>query len=663
MGGLIQSLRRQVGEYHRQLVAFRPQLPPWPWTKQREVSETAHLLESLPEVMRPLEEFARLSDREFTDLLQSLAQLQTIVGPLRERTEAIIRLLEEKDEEKAVFSAHRTFRNCIDLIHSSLGVATSQQERMKEVVAALAEAVKWKEEFRRNSLYLRIVEMGMRVETARISSEYREVFSTVASAIEEIVQRMEYCVDNAFARIDRVMALARQEREEQDALAAALEKRSTASIQSIDADLNNLRQRFPLHLEVCAVILRDFARLESTFGQLLYATQHQDIVRQKVEHVCAGLTEMRTADGSGREAFLRASARVQSGQLESARSDIEKAGQALTTHCRELMPLAGEMVTQFQLLQEGVQETLSSSQSTCGFLQEVEQLSTVTRQTEISNARFEKLIGEISRTLQDFRREICELEIEVKRVAINAQLASVRLESVDALNKLAEEATTVAVRNNETTRQLLSAMEEALQAMEKMRSQSLEFMEIVNREKSDLLLGATESQGKLDRLYSFLRAATGQTRETFQSVQARFQQLLENLTFPGKIPEVFAPPITLCRQIESLVPADPNGREAGLLDAHLARYTMKSENAVHARALATGGGVLAGSAAVASGWLDDTPDAGTELFTDLPSDGVLLPGQETSADLAGPSGAAPATRSGTPSAEAAATEDDGIELF
>ncbi len=652
MVSMMHNFRRRLDEY-------RWKLPPKFRPKPRQAAGIKARLQELPRVINQLQDFAQLSDREFTGLLQSLAQMQSTVGPLRERTEVILHLLEEKDEEQAVVCVHHTFRHCIDLIHSSLGIATSQQDYMKAVETALAQAISWKEEFRQNSMYLRIVEMGMRVETARIRSEHREVFSTVASAIEEIVRRMERCVEQAFARIDQVMTMARRERLDQDGLVVALEKSSQASIQTIEADLNNLRGRFPLHRKVCALLLEDFTRLENTFGQLLFAAQYQDIVRQKLEHVCAGFAEMQTADGPGRDAFLHSCAKVQSGQLVSARMEIEQAGQALTTHCRQLIPLAEEMVSQFQQLQEGVQETLASSGSTGSFLQQVEHLSSATKQTEISNERFDRLTSDISNTLEDFRREICELQIEVKRVAINAQLASVRIESVDALNKLAEEAAMLAVKNNATTRQLFTALSDAQQSMEKIQAQSRQFVAIVEREKSELLCRAAESQQKLDRMFSCLRTATAQTRETFQMVRDRMQQLLENLTFPEKIPEVFAPSAALCREIESLVSPDHQDRGADLLRAHQARYTMKSENVVHTRALA-----VSGTLAAACETQDQSSDVEPTLFVDLPSQGAAPPVQEGSAsqDVSNTAGTAspPATSSPTTAANA---EDDGIELF
>ncbi len=571
-----------------------------------------------------LRSFGQESDTEFTALAQGLSRLNDKFTELRVHRSVLDRVVNNQDEDHAYAAAYRLYKRSVDLVHSSIGIALAEQEQMSMVEKSLRQAYTASERFAHNNMLLHILTMDLRMEAARIDADSRGVFLNVAAAVAETAAQISQSTSAAFARIDQVIRETSTERGQLNNLEKTLYERAQSSIATIHRELQALEAALGPCREESAQIGSLLDQTMPTTLRIITALQHQDIVRQKLEHVATGFDDIAAHMQNGYandantperekildQSYLHHAARVQHTHLESARTEIEDAGQEVTSSLGALLHLGEDLLAQFTRMEQVSGKAFANFHVAEMFAREIEGLAKISDQGEQTNLKITQLVERISEVAQVFTASLSHHEFEVKLVALNAQIASARMPSAEALNKLAEEVNSVASDNAQITAELTAELQTTLQHLTGIKEEADEFLKVITGEREDLARSAQEVTIKLDHLRNTVRQSAGRLNQEFAEVYEHSQNVLGQLRFPALIGASFGPAEQFCRQLSTATAAVAkatglSNQASERLEAHQGRYTMRQENLTHAAAL--------GLAAT------DTAANEVELFNDTPA--------------------------------------------
>lgn len=602
--------------------------------------------------------FGRKSDEEFTALARGLGKLNGRLSELRAQTESLELIIDNRDEDRALDSAYALYKNSVDLVHASAGIAVSAEQQLGSIENVLVAARKIQEKFQRNQLLLNVLAINVRMEAARVGPEHRAVFLNVAADIAEIGAKIRDGMETAFGAIDKVILETRAERADLKDLDHLITCEARRSIVTIQQELDGLKEA----LAPCAAKSREISGLFANTGpqtmRVISSLQHQDIVRQQLEHVADGFKDMADhlqAVDAIEWVYVRQAGAIQQAQLNAARADISQAGQAVVDGLQGLLNSHATMVDSFVAMDEMAAAALGNCHVAQSFSAKIKELATMVERSESANNRIAQLVAHIREVVEVFTRRVAGNEYELKMVALNAQIAAARLPSAEALNKLSEETSHASDANAEVTRSLVISLRKGMDQLSNVKGETDSFLTIVNKEKGELEIGTVKVREKLAQLMSRVQTGAARVRQEFEPVFRESQALLAAVDFPRLIDASFAPASELCVRLKETAAEFANGDQlsaeaAQRLEQHQKRYTMRQENATHSAALASG------AVAPAAGSVTPASDE-VELFGDTPTPAAAGAAAAGDIDLFAPEPPPAATES-----PAAAAPGD-IELF
>lgn len=569
----------------------------WSFLSTGEANTTRYVAE-IGDCSQSLIIFGRKSDEEFTALARNLGKLTSRVTDLRNQTDSLCAVIGDRDDDKALSSAEALYRSSVDLVHSSAGVTTASEEQLAHIKQSLSAAAQCRDQFRRNHMMLNLVQMGIRIEAAKLEATDRSIFLNVAADISEIGNHILENTDKAFNRIDVVIAEAEAERNELLKLGAQLEGDGKQKIEMVQTDLRSLKSSLAPCLKQSEQILARFAEAGPKTMRVISSLQHQDIVRQQLEHVTDGFKDMtdhlRQEQGRNQATiewkYLHQATRIQQAQLESARRDIDDAGQQVLGGLRSILESNAEMFREFSVMEDTAVNALQNCHVARSFEEEIGELSSIIAQSANANIRIAGLVDRIRQAIETFKAEVAHHEYNLKIVALNAQLAALRLPSAAALNRLGEETSGLSNANSSITSELISSLMAGLEELNEVKQSSDSFMGIMNQEKLAIEEGTKVVSRKLDQLVNKVLTGAKQIRQQFEPVFEESQQLVKSIDFPSLIETCFAPAEQLCARLEKDAGARSSSTElsasaSAQLAQHQKRYTMHRENATHSAAL------------------------------------------------------------------------------
>ena len=634
--------------------------------------DVVSLLPNVEKSQAALLDFGKESDAEFTELAQGLSDLNSRFASIRQQAKGLDDLLHQRDKDNVLATAYQVYKSSVDLVHSSMGIAISEQQQMAQVEVALTHTCRVRETFNRNNLLLRIITMSIRMEASRVDPENQSIFLNVAAAIATIDEKIAKTTAAAFDRIEEVITEAHNERAALHGLEQSLQGRAQHSIDKLQQELND----YQASLVPCANLSSKVAELFTQTGpltlQIITSLQYQDIVRQQLEHVSAGFDDisnhLNELDGSSKTnrtpelGFIHHAACVQQAHLSSSRGEIEKAASIVSNGMSELLGIGSQLIGYFTEMEEAAKAAFSRSRISELFKHEIHQLTLVADQSEKANQKISKLVERIDELVRVFSHEISSHEFEVKIVSLNAQIAAARMSAANALNKLAEESSLVANANALTTAELTLELQGCLGQLQAIKNDADAFMSIVTEEKSALETNAADVCAKLASLGSQIGDRSTTVRREFESVHKGQNELLGRLRLNELVESSYEPAIIVCEKLRVAtrtfaLPEDLTAEGQRKLTAHQNRYTMERENELHANALNNNAAPITTSfAGAAAGDID--------LFDVIPPEQLAATTPASTVD-AQPRSAAPQTTPQKPVNSPVPKEDlgDGIELF
>jgi hypothetical protein len=550
-------------------------------------------------------QFGRSSDKEFTALAQGLSSLNENLAKLRQHSAEFQLVLEDRDADRPIASAYEVYKRSVDIVHSSIGIASSEQEQMHGIEKVLLSACGASAQFRRNQLLLRLITMSIRMEAARMEPEHQTIFQNVGDAIGDITRKITASTEVAFQRIEAVITETCIERSLLHGIERDLHTRAQSSIKTIQHELTALQAA----LVPCAEQGRDIAGLFAETAPLTLRTlaslQHQDIVRQQLEHVAAGFDDLHQHIDETRSAssatarlelgYIHHAAGVQQAHLHSARNEIEKATDEVVGGLQAILATGATLVKRLGAMEKVSLAAFADFKIVAMFQKEISELASVADKSKETNGNISRLVGRIEEVVRVFAEEVGHHELDVKIVALNAQIAAARVASADALSRLAEETCRVSDDNTAVTHLLLADLQAGLAQLRDIKASADEFLSIVTEEKSELEKGVAAVTSKLMRMSSRVQTDVTEVRQDFEAVQLSTQRLLDQLGLAALIEQSFPPAEQLCAQLLA-ISADHSDRSqlseeaAARLEAHRDRYTMQKENTTHAAVFATSTG-------------------------------------------------------------------------
>lgn len=550
-----------------------------------------HDIRELAAAAEPLRSFAKLSDQEFAQLARGLDGLNQRLASLDSSVAYLQGLFDKDIEENPTHQSIALGKRAIELVHSTVGVAYALHNRINEVEAALRKSLHVQELFNANRVVLRTLAVSLRIEVARCDEESRRVFLPVADEFTSLDRRAGATIEKGFADLNALATVMRQDRESFRSREQAVFEAASERLERLRMDLRGIEQA----IEPCSQRTREVELLISSIpaqvASVIGALQYQDIVRQKLEHVEEGLHDLLDLRRPP-QALLERMARVQLAQLISARDEISQAGQAVLQGVRGLSSAGAQAATSIAELKTLALRDLGVGRFSETFADDLKHLAVVSRATEETHERIASQVNEIERVIAYFSKEIATQQNEVRLVALNAQVAAARMENAGALEKLAEEASHIAAKNNQATDHLREGLAQTLEKLTSIRAEAERSLEVLREEKSVLEDGAADIGASLRGQATAIENNTSEVAKAFEAAQVGISLILDRITFPEVLQASFLP---LTAQLEKLVPSESASLSPpdqsrlckdshALLSKHETRYTMEEERSTHRQA-------------------------------------------------------------------------------
>ena len=571
-------------------------------------------------------------DRANAALERVFLNLSRQFEPLTHRMQELVGASQALHELASGRSQGQTlFQRAITVLHEPLEFidrCVSQHTRLLELLRRCEEEMRVMLRFQMQMsdllAPLSFVEVLFRVESASLELEQRETFGTVAADIN----RLRQLVDEAFQKNSALLGsthgtlVAVRHRLEGDFRQHARtisEKRSAieAAVTRLDEQLlRNARQETDAHTMT--------RTLTTQVSRIVSALQYQDIIKQKCEHVVLAL-----ADWETHHIYDRAFVNLQIAQLASVDDDVNRAVADLADGIDRIREL-GDGIDRRSLSMDDfegmiasadgmVQLLLDSMQETRGIL-----AGTTSLIAEASEAA--RPAGSIAANLTS---TLGELSINMRLVALNAQVRSVQITNVTGLEVLA-------VRTAEISNKITGVSRDVSDRLVRLREVTDEMFGLFDalglegREREQRMIAVqgpveTELHQLRDQTLGVFQAMTQAVEQVRSAAQTLHQVLGEVPHAHGALHKAVADLRDFagryCAGGDSLT-----AEAAELASAHAVKYTMAAERQVHE--MATGGGAASRS--------EGGVTTGPELFHDAGEAGAQTPAAPASERRARP---------------------------
>ena len=156
-----------------------------------------------PDASVCLKELDQCAGDEFVLLAEALGAMDMQLSELGTKAAELDNLLEGRGEERAHDSAFALYKRSVDLVHSSIGIALSQEEELTSLETRL---LKDRQHFSENNTLYRVLGLNFRAEAARVDAENRAIFNTVASDMSSMETRKNKTIETVFSELEAIIS-------------------------------------------------------------------------------------------------------------------------------------------------------------------------------------------------------------------------------------------------------------------------------------------------------------------------------------------------------------------------------------------------------------------------------------------------------------------------
>jgi len=558
------------------------QLPPALVDKVRQVVSQSSILS----------EFGDLSDHEFVALTQSVAKLQSRIQELQEQGSELKTILSGEGEDHTFKDAIDVGKRAIELVHSCIGIEFALDSQFNTLDKLIDSCESIRSQFESNRVIFKSLAVGFAIEAARCDDESRAVFRTVADDFHRINNSIETTINESFQELEDVLKQIHFQREKWKNSMSSSQGSVEERLKHIRDDIYNIDHHLKPCLEDCDNITTSSRELSMSLAPILMSLQTQDATRQKLQHVVEVLPEMnelahtKVNSRKRRIGKILAKASIQLNQLTAAQNDIRAASEQIFSGINRSISDSGTVVDNLEALEHRFQENFGNGRLAYTIGHDIQELSTITEASENVHVEIEALNERIQKVIAVFNHEISSRQQDISLIALNAQVAASRLEEGGALEKLAQETSTVSISNAATSSDLSKTLANALRNLKDARELSIEQVRLLNEEKTKLLKQTRNIDQHLEHFINNALRRSDSMRERSTQTKEEINRLKNQLTFPDRIDRDLSPSIAYLNEIKTLcerhlgkhVSSDHVIEE---LNLGKDRYTMDSERDAH----------------------------------------------------------------------------------
>lgn len=369
----------------------------------------------------------------FLELGQCLEPLSDQMTRLLDARQQLADLASGRIEGKALFE------EAVEFLHRPLSHIDDLNSKHTELLELLSRCeertgamLRFQQEIRDILAPLSYVEVLFKVESASLGRDDSDTFF----AVSDEIARMRHRVDETFEanyesllKAHKTLAQVhrRQSREfvNHSELIASKRMGIDQSIGRLDDALSR-NSHFDFHTKT----LSD--RLAERIGELVSALQMQDIVKQKCDHIMAGLSSLRSHQGmTPRMVDLAVN------QLESVRKDVSNSSSTIGQGLDGVIEQALE-IERFCMCQDGFDGMIASADGMVQIL--LDALSETEGIIEVTNSLItesHEAAAPAREVVLNISAALVELSINMRLIAINAQIRSAQVAEGTGLSTLA----------------------------------------------------------------------------------------------------------------------------------------------------------------------------------------------------------------------------------
>ncbi|AOS45620.1 hypothetical protein Verru16b_02704 [Lacunisphaera limnophila] len=426
---------------------------------------------------------------------------------------------------------------------------------------------------------LTYIEVLIKIESATLEQEQRDTFITVVSEIErlhtlvsETFEQNTALLAQTHATISRVRAKLVRDFDEHSRHTGARRTQIEGAIASLDEQLSNDSRR--------DVKIQVFSReLTRRVSAIVTAIQTQDIVSQKSGHVLDSLAEMKT-DATGLGHLLE----VQISQLDQIEQDFQRAQTEIIDNLGHIVTQADEIDRNALTLDEFTQMTASAD----GMVQQLLDAFTGVRGIVVSTLELTREANAAARPASNIASSLSttlgDLSINMRLIALNAQVRSLQIDQGTGLELLAARTAGISAEISDVSEQVARDLGELRDDTRECLELLAEFEQRGTAQHDQLVARSPESEGRLHELRDHAIAVMGSIGETAAAIHHAAQQAHATITgMPGLIEAIQGTRQSLSTLLERVgrTDQDPCLKTKEKLRQHAKRYTMASERLTH----------------------------------------------------------------------------------
>ncbi len=582
--------------------------------------------------------FTATVEQEFLALGGRLRQINSLAREVQARSEEVIEVASGRADDAAIQFAFQLLKKAEDLVQAGREQYDSVLKVFGTMHADLAEVAQERSALMRTLQPLDSTNTQFRIQACAFNDAIRDRFFTLADAIGELVRDVQTAVGKRFEELERAGEAAGR-------LSASLTTMSEDQRRETQARLTETRQHLAelnealLSSESAAQSISGTGRKIATgVSAAVVALQCQDIARQKLEHICAAIDEMRAhldagaaggfspAEQADCRHFLVDASSVELLQLQAVFYHLDPAAaevrDGLADVDREVRYLADYAVRLGNGTINGqiISEAIGS----------IHAVLTVIDNAVGSTRCVIELVDKLRSTFTDCTAQILALAMGLRLVALNAQVFAAHVDEGAALEVVASNTRGIADESMEQLDGISRRVTKLVDSVIDLDQRLCDYRDLAGLEQSILVGEASESKQKLMNVEQKLRAVLTTIKPLEQELSRAIREIGESIRFPQAVAAARASSVSL---FESIVRRYDDPKRTGKLEAHTKvlelkrNYTMDHEREVHNAAMGkTEGGPPAdtGAAILFDDWSDVTESASAAAVDESPSEDEKL---------------------------------------
>jgi len=531
------------------------------------------------------------------------------------------------NDKKALVGAFQLFKKTTDLVDANLERTLEIGSQLDAVTHHLDQSRKHESEFSGLVMVFWVLVTSIRIEAAMLSDAERDEVVLLAISMERVHYELKRLVDIHFVRLDAIRVLIVDICRQVDKVRETSQRRAKLSQDEIHAFLATFQSTLDDVSRYCNSTSSQSAHIHESFNRIIVSLQFQDIIRQKLEQValtCARI--LAPTDEAQLElhlAFTHQVALVQQRQLAEAQHQLIETERNIVEHSNQLLAASELALNDTKELRAGLVAALSDSDATAAFLTHLTELrGAISSTSEIAQV-VAQAVDQVRAQLLEQLGAMTKFTMELRRIALNAQLHAARVSTGTALEELSAQTRRNSDDMRATTDIMLNELRTVMSFLEQISVTLLDLLALSGREDATLCSEAETVRAELVQMARSASASFTVTQTEFTALRRKIRGAVSEVEFDeattGALEQAQRFFGLLGRRTAGLAQdVGVNAIVADWLQAVRLEYVMQDQRTVH------DGATSAQNSAI---------DASAEPPTDALTDPVLAESNELGANV------------------------------